>query len=78
MYLKKKGLGNRPNRSVALEDDEEALMWDKGVLGLSSPFSLQFTLWYHLTLLMGLRGRDEHRQMMFGDLVLDNDSSGKE
>lgn len=76
--LKKQGLGNRPNRSVALEETEEEIMWQKGVLGSSSAFSMQFSIWFHLTLLMGLRGRDEHRAMRFGDIQIKKDSTGQE
>ena len=78
IHLKKQGLGNRPGRSVALEPHEEQVLWDKGVLGCSTPFSLQFTIWFNLTLLMGLRGRDEHRCMKFGDISLHTDAEGLE
>jgi hypothetical protein len=78
LQLKKQGLGNRPNRSVAVDEEEERVMWEKGVLGVGSPFALQFTLWFHLTLLMGLRGRDEHRSMRWGDLKIQKTGEGKE
>ena len=78
VQLRKQGLGNRPNRSVAVEPEEEDVMWEKGVLGVSSPFSLQFTLWYFLTLLTGLRGCDEHRSMRFGDITMKQDAAAKE
>ena len=66
--LKKQGLGNRPNRSVAVSQEEEGIFWTKGVLGWCSPFALVFILWYHVMLLMGLRSHEEHRSIMFGDL----------
>ena len=54
--LKSMGLGNRPNRSVGVSVEEEAVLWEKGVLGCSTPFSIIFTIWYQFTLIMGLRG----------------------
>ena len=35
--LKKQGRGNKPNASVALTEDEIKLLFDKGLLGVSSP-----------------------------------------
>jgi hypothetical protein len=49
-------------------------LWKKGILGKGSAFSLQFTIWYHMTLCMGLRGRDEHRRVKFGDVVIKSDA----
>jgi hypothetical protein len=76
--LKKQGLGNRPHRSVPVEEEEEAIMWEKGVLGVSSPFAIQFSLWFYMTLMMGLRGRDEHRSLRFGDVKIKRDPKGTE
>lgn len=76
--LKKQGMGNRPNRAVAIDEKEEEIMWTKGVLGCSNAFSLQFTLWFYFTMFMGLRGRDEHRQMRFGDVHVKQNADGSE
>ena len=45
--LKKQGRGNKPNASVALfiTEDEKTLLFDKGLLGVSSPESNLNTLW---------------------------------
>ena len=48
---KKQGLGNHPHRSMALDEEEGRVMWAKGVLGVKNPFSILFSLWYHITLL---------------------------
>lgn len=69
-HLKTLGLGNRPHRAVGIEEEEEEILWKSKVLGKDSPFAIIFSLWYHMTLLMGLRGRDEHRRMTFGDIQL--------
>lgn len=76
--LKKQGMGNRPHRAVSVDQEEENILWDKGVLGISTPFSLQFTIWFYFTMLMGLRGRDEHRSIRFGDVQLKIQPDGSE
>ena len=50
-------------------DDEKKLIEAKQ-LGFSSPFSLQFSLFYYFTKGFGLRGRQGHRQMKFGDIEI--------
>ena len=75
--LKQQGKGSRPNRARGLDDEEEELMWTKGVFGQDTGPKLQLTLWYHMTLCMGLRGRDEHRKMRFGDVKVLNDRGRK-
>jgi hypothetical protein len=66
-YLKSLGMGNRPKGSVELEPFEEVIMWDMGVLGAKSSFSLHFTCWLYILVIMGLKGCDEHRKISFGD-----------
>ena len=43
-----------------------------------NPDSLTNTMWFVLTMHMGLRGRDEHTQMLWGDLQLMTASDGRE
>ena len=43
--LKSLGFGNRPNRAVGVDEEEERVLWQKGVLGKDTAFSIQFTLW---------------------------------
>jgi hypothetical protein len=31
-------------------------------------------MWYNITLIMGMRGRDEHRNIHFGDIILDTNA----
>ena len=78
--LRQQGKGQRPHKSKALSEAEENILWDKKIFGHHTPFSIQFTLFYHLTLTMGLRGRDEHRKMTWGDIVIrrSSDTDGKE
>jgi hypothetical protein len=48
-------------------------MWEEGQLGDSSPRTLIFSVWYYFTKCFGLRGRNEHRQLLLGDVVLKKD-----
>jgi hypothetical protein len=68
--LQKQGNGLKPNASKAVSTDEENLMWEEGQLGDSSPRILIFSLWYYLTKCFGLRGHNEHRQLLLGDVKL--------
>ena len=54
--LKKQGRGNKPNASVALTEDEIKLLFDKGLLSVSSPEAILNTLWLNNSLHFGLRG----------------------
>ena len=77
-HLKQEGNGNRPNRAEALTFEEEEQMWNSGAFGCDTPLALTRTIWYLLTLLFGLRGRNEARQMTWGDVKLKVDSDGDE
>lgn len=77
-HLKQEGKGNRPNRSEALSFEEEELMWATGAFGCETALALTRTVWYLFTLLFGLRGRHEARQMTWGDIKLQTDSNGEE
>ena len=72
------GKGNRPNRAQPLSRDEENKMWEKGALGTSDPDTLLRTLWWGLTTGFGLRGQDEHRQLLWEDVTLKTDSEKRE
>ena len=54
--LKQKGKGNKPNASVALTEEEIKLLYDKELLGTSTPESLLNTIWFNNTNHFGLRG----------------------
>ena len=68
--LKRCGLGNRPNK--------EEQLWASGALGDSTPPTLQNTVWYLFAKLFGWRGRDESRQLRWGDVHLSSDERGTE
>ena len=47
---------------------EEHLLWERNVLGLHSPKSVNFTIFYHVSQQFGTRGRQEHHQIRLEDL----------
>ena len=57
--LKRHGLGNRPKATTALTDDEIEILFDKKLLGLSSPQALLNTVWQNNMIHFGLRGCKE-------------------
>ena len=48
--LKQKGKGNKPNASVALTIEEIKLLYDKELLGTSTPMALLNTIWFNNTI----------------------------
>lgn len=68
--LKKKGKGNKPNRADSLLEEEEDRLWESGALGDHHPEALQNSIWFYCTKCLGLRGRDECRQLLWGDLKI--------
>ena len=79
MQLKRHGLGNRPNATTALTDDEIEILFEKKLLGLSSPQALLNTVWLNNMIHFGLRDvRIEQKELRRGDIVLKTDSDGKE
>ena len=67
---KSAGKGNRPNRAMPITRDEEQKLWSSGAFGLENPKALLRTLWWTFTVYFGLRGRQEHHQMLWGDVEL--------
>ena len=59
--LKQKGKGNKPNASVALTEEEIELLYDKELLGTSTPEALLNTIWLNNTIHFSLRGCKEHQ-----------------
>ena len=73
------GKGRKPNASNAVTEEEEIQLWEAGALGVSDPDTLNFTMWFIITKLMGFRARHEHRQLMWPDISLKQDAvSGKQ
>ena len=70
------GKGNRPQRTMPLTDEDEEKLWSSGAFGLHDPMALLRVLFWYFTMLFGLRGRDEHHQMLWGDVEMKSGPDG--
>ena len=76
--LKKEGKGNKPNATEALTDVEENILYEKNLLGISNAEALLNKVWLFNSVHFGLKGCEEHRQMIWGDMQLDMEADGTE
>ena len=58
--LKKMGKGNKPNATDPISDEEIDILYDRGILGGTSPKALLNTLWFNNCVSLGLRGTTEN------------------
>ena len=72
--LKKQGQGNKLNATTALSEEEIDILFEKKVLGTSSPQSLLNTVWLNNILHFRLRGCTEQQNVRCGDVVLETNS----
>ena len=63
---------------MALTEDEIKLLFDKGLLGVSSAEAILNTLWLNNSLHFRLRGVKEHHDMRWGDVKLCKTDQGAE
>lgn len=59
-FLKQHGKGNKPRRAEPITDDEINLLYERNLLGDSSPEALLNTVWLNNCIHFGLRGVKEH------------------
>ncbi|XP_033731021.1 uncharacterized protein KIAA1958 homolog [Pecten maximus] len=76
--LKKEGKGNRAKKSEPITDTEIQILYEKKLLGPSTPESLLNTVWLNNSLHFGLRGMQEHYNLKWGDVQLKSASDGTE
>ena len=62
--LKKDGKGNKPKAAEAITDEEVNILYDKKLLGILNAEALLNTMWFMNTKHFGLRGCDEHVQLL--------------
>ena len=68
--LKRKGIGNKPNASAALSEEDIQVLFEKDLLGSFTAEALLNTLWFNNIIHFGLLCRKEHREMCWGDVKL--------
>ena len=61
--LKRKGIGNKPNASAALIEEDIQVLFEKDLLGSYTVEALLSTVWFNNTIHLGLLGCEEHREM---------------
>ncbi|CAC5424635.1 unnamed protein product [Mytilus coruscus] len=76
--LKSMGKGNKPNKAESLIGEEIGILRGKGIIGTQNPEALLNAIWLNNGAYFGLRGRQDHVNMLWGDVLLKKTSSGKE
>ena len=74
--LRERGKGKRKLRAGPLYENDEAQLWETGVLGGSNPTSLNYTAFYLISQHFGTRGCHEHHQVRVEDLKVVKKSDG--
>ena len=74
--LRSYGKGQKANASKCITSSDEDKFFTSGQMGRQSPEALIRTIWYFLTLHMGMQGRDEHCKLRYGDFALKTDEDG--
>ena len=61
--LKRKGIGNKPNASAALSEEDIQVLFEKDLLGSSTAEALLNTVWFNNIIHLGLLSCKEHRNV---------------
>ena len=61
--LQRNGLGSQTKKAEPLSEEEEEMLWSKGIIGKHSPQSLVDTVLFMSGLYFALRSGQEHRQL---------------
>ncbi|XP_078363476.1 uncharacterized protein KIAA1958-like [Oculina patagonica] len=75
--LKGNGKGRKPNASNPLSKEDRVELFKRGFLGSHNPQSLQATIWLNNTLHFGMRSRQEHYDLKWGDVTEKTTLDGK-
>lgn len=76
--LKQQGKGNRPNAARAITEEEQELLYTKGILGMHNAEALLNTIWWNVTRFFGMRAGAEQHKLQWGDVTLRTASNGME
>ena len=63
--LQHKGIGSKVRQAEALSEDDEEILWSKGLLGDHSPQALLNTMVFMIGLYFALRSGREHPELRF-------------
>ena len=68
--LKKKGLGNKPNAALPVEEEELEKMWSSGAIGLHNPRALLHLVWWNNMTHLGMRAVQEQHDCQIQDFSI--------
>ncbi|KAL5005064.1 hypothetical protein ScPMuIL_018520 [Solemya velum] len=74
--LTSKGYGSTLRQAEPISKEQEAQLWNCGVIGYDTAESLLHGVFFYNCKLFGLRGRDEHHALDVSQFVIGNDDSG--
>ncbi|XP_071128790.1 uncharacterized protein KIAA1958-like [Mytilus edulis] len=75
--LKTMGLGAKKKRADPFSTEEINLLYEKGQLGRGNPGALIHSVWLNNSLHFGLRSREEHATLRWGDIERKATSTGE-
>ena len=78
MAARRKELGNNPNATRELDDQEIDKLFTSGYFGTHKPSALQRAMWWFVSLHSGFRARNGARKLCWGDISLQKNFEGKE
>ena len=67
--LRQSGIGANPKKAAVISKSEENHLWVSGILGCSSPITLQRTVFFYLGKNFCLRGGEEQRELKPSQLL---------
>ena len=73
--IRKEGKGNLPHASDSLTDKDIDIFYEKSLLGTNNPDALLRTLHRNNMTFFGMRSANEHRNLRWGDVKLNEDAS---
>ena len=76
--LKAQGLGNRPNEADELTDTDIEQLFHEGCFGVNNPEALINLLHLNFSLVLGMRGGKEQKQIKWRDIQIEVDEDGDE
>ena len=72
-----RGVGTKVKQAEQLFPEDEENIWEKGIFGAKNAETLQCTVFFYACKVFGLRGHDEHRDLMCDQFTIGEDTDGK-